>query len=184
MSRTQTRWRFFLAHQDPQQEAWFEAQARQGWHLERPGLFGFRFAKDAPREDRYRIDYQSLSGEKRTEYLALFRDAGWEFLGESSNRYYFRAQPGALAPEIFSDAESRKDRIRRELRVVGLVTAVVFWNTTMLGTRVLRPVAEGKASVHRLVDGIYPPALALSALVLVLLGWCLWRLAQALKREA
>jgi hypothetical protein len=109
MRRTRTLWRFFLAHQDARQEAWFEAQARQGWHLMRPGLFAFTFAAGDPCESTHRLDYQALRGDKRTEYLTLFRDAGWDFLGEKANRYYFRARPEALSPDIHSDPESRKD---------------------------------------------------------------------------
>ena len=138
MTRTRTLWRFFLAHQDRKQEAWFEDQARRGWHLVRPGLFGFTFEHGEPNESRFRLDDQMLRGEKRAEYLALFRDAGWDFLGESMNRYYFRARPEALSPEIHSDPESRKDRIRRELRLLGILLALNAWNAVLLGGKVLR----------------------------------------------
>ncbi len=185
MTPTRTRWRFFLAHQDSKQEAWFEEQARQGWHLLRPGLFGFTFEQGEPCEPRYRLDYQVLRGEKRAEYLALFRDAGWAFLGESMNRYYFRARPEALSPEILSDPDSRKERIRRELRVLGLLLALNGWNTSVMGTKVLRalPWSGGHPGYMAPVDYIFPPVLALTALATLLLGWCCWKLARALKSE-
>lgn len=186
MTRTKTHWRFFLAHQDPQQEAWFEQQAREGWHLQRPGLFGFTFEAGEPREDRYRIDYHALRGGKRAEYLALFRDAGWDFLGEKANRYYFRARSEALSPEIHSDPESRKDRIRRELRILGFLAALNAWNTVLLATKVLRelPWTGPRPAYMALVDYVFPPVLLLTALATALLGWCCWKLVRALRAEA
>lgn len=184
MTRTKTLWRFFLAHQDPHQEAWFEAQARRGWHLAAPGLFGFRFAQGEPREDRYRIDYQSLRGERRAEYLALFRDAGWDFLGAAGNRYYFRARPEALSPEIHTDPESRRDRIRRELRILLLLGGINVWNTIILGGKLARDLlASGPFRAEIAVDWIFPPALVLMVAVTVLLAWCSWKLWRALKAE-
>lgn len=185
MTRTKTIWRFFLAHQDSRQEAWFEEQARKGWHLERPGLLGFRFAHGAPTDAKYRLDYQSLRGEKRAEYLALFQDAGWDFLGEVVNRYYFRARPEALCPEIHSDPESRKDRIRRELRILVFLAALNGWNALVLGTKVLRelPWTGGRPAYMAPVDYIMPPLLVLITLTTLLLGWCAWKLLKALRRE-
>ncbi len=176
MSEQKVFWRFWLAHEDSRQEAWLEAKARQGWHLVKPGILGFRFEPGDPREARYRLDYQVQKGRDRSEYLALFKDAGWEFLGEVSNRYYFRARPEALSPEIFTDAESRKDRIRRELRVVLLFTFITTFNTLNLARSVLKGTPT-----YRTLDLILPPALLLSALAAGLLGWCAWKLYQGLR---
>lgn len=184
MTQTKTRWRYFLAHQDPKQEAWFEEQARQGWHLVKPGLCGFTFARGESQEARYRLDYQILRGEKRNEYLALFRDAGWEFLGESFNRYYFRALPDSLAPEIHSDPESRKDRIRRELRVLGILAALNAWNTLALGAKLHRDMVSATPSPAYMTafDAITPALLCLTSLAALLLSWCGWKLLKALRQ--
>ena len=183
MTQTKTLWRFFLAHQDARQEAWFEEEARKGWHLVRPGLFGFRFQQGEAGPCRYRIDYQMLRGEQRTEYLTLFRDAGWDFLGEAANRYYFRARPEALTPEIHTDPESRKDRIRRELRILGFLAALNAWNAFVLGTKAFRGglFPGGHPAYMAPVDWILPPTLVLTALAALLLGWCCWKLVKALR---
>jgi|GEM_PF-994338 len=185
MNPTKTLWRFFLAHQDSKQEGWLEEQARLGWHLIQPGLFGFTFRQGEPQEANYRLDYQILRSEKRVEYLALFRDAGWEFLGERVNRYYFRARPEALSPEIFSDPESQRDRIRRELRVLGFLLALNGWNTAFLGSKVLRefPWSGGRPILGHVLDWIFPPALVLCAVVTLLLGWCVWQLVRAIRSK-
>lgn len=187
MSRTKTLWRFFLAHQDAQQEAWLETQAQRGWHLVKPGIFGFRFASGDPREDRYRLDFQThrtLKRPDREDYLGLFRDAGWDFLGQAGNRCYFRARPGALSPEIHSDPESRKDRIRRELRVLAVVGGLQVWNTFQIGVRMNQASwREGGSAAHRTLGWLFPPLFILTALTALLLGWCAWKLVRALRAE-
>jgi hypothetical protein len=180
MSPTQIRWRYFFAYQDPAQEAWLEEQARRGLHLTRPGLFRFAFVEGEPRQEKYRLDFQTLRGAARDEYLGLFHDAGWELLGQVANRYYFRARPDALSPEIFSDAESRKDRIRRQMRIGGLITAILGMETSIGVSQLLK-----RAAVESSRSSLGTPLLTI-----VLAGaffgfgvWCLWQMEQAYKRE-
>src|SRR5207244_12886205 len=122
---------------DPAQEAWLAAQARRGLHLARPGLFRFAFVKGEPREEKYRLDFQTLRGAERDEYLGLFRDAGWEFLGQVANRYYFRARPDAMSPDIFTDVESKRDRIRRQMRFCGAIVGLLAFQVSMGVTEML-----------------------------------------------
>jgi hypothetical protein len=180
MTRTKSMWRFFLAYEDQKQEAWLEALALQGWNLSRPGLFRFIFTKGKPNTNRYRLDYEMLRGKQRDEYLVLFQDAGWDFLGEVTNRYYFKARSDAFSPEVFSDPESRRDRIRRELRLLGGILAIEGWNISILG-------AMGTRDFHRqdpFRDVLMPLGLGILLALLVvtvLTGWCVWKLARALK---
>lgn len=115
MFTTKTIWRVFLSYSDPKQEQWLETQARLGWHLVGVAPLRFKFVQKEPREDRYRMDFQLLRGKQRQDYLQLFQDAGWDLVGQLGNRYYFRASGDTLSPEIHSDSESRKGRLRREL---------------------------------------------------------------------
>ena len=180
MTRTKSIWRFFLAYEDQKQEAWLEALAQQGWHLSSPGLFRFTFSKGEPSLNRYRLDYQMIRGRQRDEYLDLFKDAGWDFLGEVANRYYFVARADAFSPEVFSDPESRQDRIRRELRLLGGILAIEGWNLSIL-------TGMGIRDLHRqdpFLDLLLPIGLAsllALAVVTVMTGWCVWKLVQALK---
>ncbi len=179
MTRTRSIWRFFLAYEDQKQEAWLEALAQQGWHLSSPGLFRFTFTEGEPSPNRYRLDYEMLRGRQRDEYLDLFKDAGWDFLGEVTNRYYFKARSDAFSPEVFSDPESRRDRVRRELRLLGGILAIEGWNLSILLGMVIR-------DFHRkgpFLDVLLPIGLATLlalAVVTVMTGWCVWKLARVL----
>jgi hypothetical protein len=175
MSTTTTnRWRYFFVHEDPKQEAWLEEQARRGLHLVRPGLFRFAFAQGEPRQEKYRLDFQTLRGAAREEYLALFRDAGWEFLGQVANRYYFRARPDALSPEIFTDVESRKERIRRQMRLAGVITALLGLQTSIGVSRMLEKDTTSNVPLF---------AILLAGAFFCLGVWGLWKMEQAYKRE-
>ena len=170
---TTTRWRYFFAHEDAKQEAWLEAQARRGLRLMKPGLFTFTFAEGAPADEKYRLDFQLLRGAARQEYLGLFRDAGWKFLGQVANRYYFRARPDALSPEIFSDADSRKDRIRRQMRFAAGLTALLLFQVSIGAARLI----EGAPNNVPLMTVVLAGAFA------CLGGWILWQMEQAYKRQ-
>lgn len=181
MSNAVNCWRYFLVHQDPRQEAWLEDQARRGLHLIRPGLFRFSFAQGEPWEEKYRLDFQILRGAARDEYLGLFRDAGWKFLGQVANRYYFRALPEALSPEILSDAESRRNRIRRQMRIMGAITAVLGLEASIGVSQFLKKLA-GEAA--RLSMGGAVLTMILAGAFAALGIWCLWQMELAYKRES
>ena len=170
--------RIFLAYQDKELEAWLEAEAAKGWHLVKPGFLGHAFIQGEPRKSTYRMDYMAMRGAKREEYLALFDDAGWDFLGETANHYYFRARPDAFSPEIHSDPESARGRIIRELRLIGGIFAVALWNTVIGGFMVHRDCfGQGLFREYAF------PAVTVMALltaVTLTLGWSVWKLIAAL----
>ena len=102
--------KWFWPWQDEQEEAWLRSMSQKGWHLSSIGLpCIYRFRAGEPRDYVYRLDYQRLPKKDKQEYQQLFRDAGWEYVGEMSSwQQYFRkeAKEGE-APEIFTDVESK-----------------------------------------------------------------------------
>ena len=79
----------------------------------------------------YRLDY--IAGKfDRDDYLQLFADAGWEFVGEMMGWQYFRkeAKPGE-DPQIFTDPESKIQKYQRLLVyfIIFLPIWVVLLNT-------------------------------------------------------
>ena len=107
--------------------------SQAGYHLSSIGLPGFyEFTLGKPVSYVYRMDYQLFHKKDRTEYLQLFKDAGWEYLGEMSAWQYFRkeAVPGALT-EIYTDADSKiakNKRIITYMSIFCLILAVLAVN--------------------------------------------------------
>jgi hypothetical protein len=110
------KYKWFWAWQDDNEEQWLSEMARQGLILNEPGYFGrYQFTKDEPQEVAYRLDFVTSSN-KKEDYFQLFRDAGWEHVGEMGGWQYWRkpVQDGKI-PEIFTDADSKIQKYRRLL---------------------------------------------------------------------
>jgi hypothetical protein len=122
-----TKSKLFWHWEDDKEEAWLTQMAKQGLHLIRPALFGqYTFVDGEPRDVIYRLDFVK-SNKKDEAYFQLFRDAGWEHVGEMMGWQYWRKEvkPGET-PEIFTDAESKIQKYRRLLGFLGIVSLPIF----------------------------------------------------------
>jgi len=131
-----TKW--FWPWQDEQEEIWLEEMSQQGLHLKRADLFAqYEFMQGQPQNYTYRLDFQdSMKSKNKEEYLRLFTDAGWEYLGQLGGWQYFRklTQSGEER-EIFTDAETKIHKYNRFLAWFGLafpsylIVFVALWNS-------------------------------------------------------
>ena len=138
---TKTVFRFFWAWNDDKEERWLGRMAVQGWHLTAPRGFFYRFAKGAPADMVYRLDYQNPGKSGRNEYLGLFKDSGWAYVGEFANWFYFRAKAGdGPLPEIYTDLESRIAKYRR---LLGFLVIILIMVWTQVITSFGRPKNPG-----------------------------------------
>lgn len=111
------RFRWFWPWQDQQEEEWLHELALTGLHLRSSDGAGFyTFEQGEPAEIVYRLDYNALQKKDKELYLQLFRDAGWEYVGEMNGWQYFRklVEPGKTA-EILTDNESKIQKYKRFL---------------------------------------------------------------------
>lgn len=110
-----TRFRWFWAWQDEKEEAWLGKMSKQGYHLSSISFPGFySFSRGEPKEYVYRLDYQTFRKKDRDEYLQLFSDAGWEYMGEMGAWQYFRKEiRQGETNEIFTDKESKIGKYKR-----------------------------------------------------------------------
>ena len=125
MSQTiirKTKW--FWPWQEDQEEAWLEQMSLQGLHLKKAHILAqYDFHMGQPHSYVYRMDFRDkLKSKNKDEYLSLFNEMGWEYLGEMSGWQYFRrlAQPGDVT-EIFTDPDTKIQKYNRYLAYMGLV---------------------------------------------------------------
>jgi len=112
-----TKFKWFWAWQDQAEENWLDRMSQEGYHLSSVALPGFyTFSVAEPRNYFYRLDYRMFRKKDKEAYLQLFKDAGWEYIGEMSAWQYFRKE-GSVAetPEIFTDVESKIAKYKRVL---------------------------------------------------------------------
>jgi hypothetical protein len=128
MKTTLTKYKLFWPWQDEKEEAWLEDMSARGYHLSRVGLpYTYRFNKGEPRQYTYRMDYMYLDKKKTMEYLQVFQDAGWEYLGEMSNWRYWRKPVGAgETAEIFTDNESKIKKYQRVTLFLGFMLLILL----------------------------------------------------------
>jgi len=128
--------KWFWAWQDEQEEAWLRSMSQKGWHLFSVGLpCIYRFRVGEAQDYVYRLDYQMHKKEDQPDYLQLFIDAGWEYVGQMSGWHYFRkeAREGESL-EIFTDIESKVTKYKRVLTylaffvVMEAIYVAVFWH--------------------------------------------------------
>lgn len=119
--------KWFWHWEDDKEEAWLTQLAKRGLHLKSLALFGkYTFAEGAPRDVVYRLDFVT-SNKKDEAYFQLFRDAGWEHVGEMMGWQYWRKEvkPGET-PEIFTDAESKIQKYQRLLGFLAIIALPIF----------------------------------------------------------
>lgn len=133
-SETKRVFHVFGPWNDRKEEAWLREMAREGWHLEKIGVFSYVFRKGRPADIVYRLDFQVGKFDVK-EYLGIFRDAGWEHAGRSGAFYYFRTPAGGGNPDIFTDKASRIAKYRRMLLLFFIFLIPTFNAATNLAAR-------------------------------------------------
>lgn len=110
--------RWFWAWQDGDEENWLNDMSAKGLHLLRVNFPCFyHFVEGEPSTYVCRLDFKSSSQKDMDEYVQIFKDAGWEHVGQFFNGWqYFRKAfvPGEMM-DIYSDAESKIGKYNRLL---------------------------------------------------------------------
>jgi len=129
---TMKQFRWFWAWEDGKEEIWLREMAQKGWHFQSASIPGnYVFEHGEPRDDVYRLDYFTNSKDK-VNYLQIFMDAGWDYMGEMNNWQYFRKTAvNGESPEIFSDNESKSKKYQRILLIMVVLMPIFINNINM-----------------------------------------------------
>lgn len=155
MSGTVTKFKFFFAHQDEEQEAWLRSMAQQGLHLCKVNPFCFwTFRRGAPADVVYRLDFSKAVADP--SFLQMMQDAGWTLAATTVGWQYWCTQAvGGRAPELFTDNASKARKFRQLLGVL-LCTASPL--IVMLAT----------SDKHRIMEQLSLPSQAVLGTILAL----------------
>jgi len=146
------KFRWFWAWQDDKEEEWLGEMSRLGLHLEKTEPFGFySFTHGKPSAYIYRLDFQSGSLKGKEDYFQLFRDAGWEWIGNMGGWQYFRKESKAdETPEIFTDNESKIAKYKRLLGYA-LIFLPIYTSTMVVWTGNVSPFIQIFRAIFSLV---------------------------------
>lgn len=120
MKNTKTEIRFFSVPEWKKEERYLREQHKNGWEfVTLSGLCLYHFKRCEPKDVVYQLDYNPDSLTKKSEYIQLFRDCGWEYLQNYAGYSYFRkaaSEMDGTEEEIFCDDASRLDMMKRVLK--------------------------------------------------------------------
>jgi len=113
---TLKKFHWFWAWDDEKEEVWLREMSNNGWHFVTVSFpSNYVFEQGEPIDYAYRLDYM-INRKDKDNYLLLFEDAGWEYLGELGGWQYFRQQTSkGDVPEIYSDSRSKAKKYQRIL---------------------------------------------------------------------
>ena len=115
------KFKWFWVWQDEAEERWLGQMSKEGYHLisvSFPCIYTFR--KDEPHDYTYRLDYRLMRKNDEQEYLQLFEDSGWKYLGNMYAWQYFRKENKVdEIDEIYTDNQSKRAKYRRVLYCLG-----------------------------------------------------------------
>lgn len=150
---TKTVFHMFMAWSSDKEERWLSEQERSGWHLKSVRCFGYTFERSAPADVAYRLDWGPSCRQDGSEYLNIFKDAGWEHLGWRGKWNVFRKPVvGGLVPEIYTDPNSRIAMYRRVLAFLGVFMCIIV---AQLGPQISRLDSSAKRGGFPFVLAIY-----------------------------
>lgn len=175
---TKTVVRMLMPWNDEKEERWLAEQERSGWHLKAVRGFGYTFERASPADVAYRLDFHAGHRSDLQEYLALFKDSGWEHAGTLGHWHYFRqGVVDGKVPEIYTDPESRVAKYKRVIALMGVMLVIL---AAVIATK--WPVAGGAEDRWRLVDKFYASAFFLKLAAMAFLLYAIAKLARLIHR--
>lgn len=139
--------KFFTIFDYEKEQEYLREMHNMGWKLLMiTGLGMYHFEKCEPEDVVYQLDYNPDGMQRKTEYLQMFRDCGWEYLTNFFGYSYFRKPASEMNGEeaIFCDEDSRMEMMDRVLkgrfRILGILYLTVLIPQFMLSLTVYHSV--------------------------------------------
>ena len=128
------KYRWFWAWEDEKEETWLREMSQDGWHFKSVSFPGvYTFEQGTPVDYVYRLDYFTNKKEK-DNYLQLFEDSKWDYMGEMNGWQYFRQESvKGEALEIFSDNESKSKKYQRIMLLLVILLPIVLNSVFIMG---------------------------------------------------
>jgi hypothetical protein len=132
---TVNKFHWFWAWDDEKEESWLREMSQRGLHLKSYQFpSNYTFEKGNPIDFVYRLDYFTDQKDKEN-YLQLFKDTGWDHLGEMGGWQYFRKNTiDGEALEIYSDNESKAKKYQRILLFL-VIFMPIYMNVLFTSSR-------------------------------------------------
>lgn len=154
----------FYISEFEQEAAWLSFMHREGWKFVSTDGFHYKFEKAENEDWVYELDYKE-NGVAEDDYIQMYRDFGWEYVGHFNNWFYFRKkriEGESTDTSAFSDRESKLELCKRILRgqllrllpifiLYGSYIALIFFTDTLPKEGFLGGLFNGMALASMIV---------------------------------
>ncbi|WBW97840.1 DUF2812 domain-containing protein [Oceanirhabdus sp. W0125-5] len=115
--------------------------AAKGWIFYKFKGLGYKFKKGESQDLVYNLDSMKISGEDKSEYLEVFKAAGWDYVcSVGDSIHFFSAKTGTLP--IYSDKHTKQERnirtIKDTLKAAGYI--ILFSIILLLAQHILKGI--------------------------------------------
>ncbi|MBQ9768047.1 MAG: DUF2812 domain-containing protein [Lachnospiraceae bacterium] len=107
---------FYIAEFE-QEAAWLSFMNREGWKFLSTDGIHYRFERTEKEDWSYQLDWKG-NGVAEEDYLQMYQDFGWEYVGQFHHWFYFRkkrVEGEETDTSAFSDRESKIELCKRIL---------------------------------------------------------------------
>lgn len=129
MEKTIKKHRLFNIYQYDLEEKYLREMHNQGYKFEKITFISqYNFAKCQPEDVIYKLDFpgEFKNEEEKQDYLQLYRDSGWEYIGDFFDYSYFRKPNDEKSIDIFSDDESKLEMIKKINKARSFPLLIIF----------------------------------------------------------
>jgi len=179
MSDKKVTFKLFTIADHEEEEQYLREMHRQGWRFYKfiiPCIYIFEQCE--PEDVVYQLDYHKDGVSRKTEYIQMFLDFGWEYLGEVMGYNYFRKPVSKMngeEEEIFSDDESRMDMLDRVFKGRVVILIVLFF--TLICPQLIFQ-SRMDSAINDMVFWMYVVLLALYVWIFVKFAYKYYKLKQ------
>jgi lipopolysaccharide export LptBFGC system permease protein LptF len=113
---TKKEFRYFTIFNHHKEEEYLRTRHSEGWKfIKVTGIGFYHFERCEPDDVVYQLDYNPQNKNKKSEYIQMFEDCGWEYIQDYVDYSYFRKSSCEMngSEEIFNDEQSKADMLGR-----------------------------------------------------------------------
>lgn len=122
--------KYFTIFEYEKEQEYLREMHNMGWKLLMiTGLGMYHFEKCEPEDVVYQLDYNPDGMQRKTEYIQMFKDCGWEYLTNFFGYSYFRKPASEMNGEetIFCDENSRMEMMDRVMKGRFGILGILFF---------------------------------------------------------
>lgn len=147
--KTRVEWKLFFITDFEKEAAYLTEMHRNGWKFVRIRMgMWYVFEECQPEEVVYQLDFRPDKQEEQSVYEQMYRDYGWEFVGNCNHFGIFRKRATDGDTSLYSDMDSKKAMVARIFKRRYLLSLAIYIIVVLLNFRHSPRFALGVSTIY------------------------------------